>query len=171
MALLAAACSDDAPTSGIGGITLPPCTVPLPQGTAKPFTTPPPTTTVPTAATAAAVGGTQPSDTATSTPTTPPTSTTTTTVLVPAICDLSAVVTDIGQAEPGYAFSDLHCSRDWATVVAKAFNPGVSRDELVVLHADAGRWSVVEGGGATTCTSARVPEEQRVPLDCARWES
>lgn len=170
-----ASCSVDgpAPTAGIGGITLPPETLAFPSGTPKPLTTPAPapTATSPTPNTPPA-GVTTPADGG---PTTAPpaesaSTAVPTTEVILAICDLNVVIADIGPADEGYAFADLRCGGPWATIVAKAFDQSVSTDELFVMRAEDGRWSVLDGGGSTTCTSAGIPAELFADLACERWE-
>jgi len=93
-----------------------------------------------------------------------------TTEVVLALCDLNVVLADIGPADEGYTFADLRCSGPWGTVVAKALDPNVGTDELVVMRAQDGRWGVEAAGGDTSCTSADVPTVSFSDLACGRWE-
>jgi hypothetical protein len=100
--------------------------------------------------------------------TTAPAATTSTVPLAP--CDQSLVEADIGKADEGYAFIDLKCAGAWATIVAQAQQPNIGTDELVVLKSDGGHWTVVDGGGDTTCQTAGVPADLWAQLGCSRWQ-
>lgn len=162
----ATACSQgpSTPGAGIGRVTLPRETLAFPSATAAPRTTKPPLATLPAETSPNPNGGSP--TTADAPGTTPPS----TTEVVLAQCDLNVVLTDIGPADEGYTFADLRCSGPWGTVVAKALDPSVGRDELVVMRAQDGQWGVEAAGGDTSCTSAAVPAESFIDLACGRWE-
>jgi hypothetical protein len=181
--ILAVAACDSEREPRSAGVTLPIQTLALPSETPVRRTTVAPTIVTTVATTAPRPSGTTVPGTTglvgtvdgtvgpavEETTTTPTTIGTTTSTTLPAPCDLGAVQSDIGPAGDGYSFAELRCAGGWATVVAKALDQSLAKDELVVLQSSDGVWTVVEGGGDTTCRRAGVPADVYRVLDCARW--
>ena len=153
--LVGGACNSG--TGSTVGITLPAATLALASVPARPRTTPPPATTA-APPDAPSTGAPVPTPVPASTPS------------AAGGCDTKTVTADIGPPDQGYSFADLHCAGLWATVVAQSLQPNISTDELIVLHSAAAHWSVLEGGGSTTCQTAGVPAELSNSLACARWQ-
>jgi hypothetical protein len=166
-----AACSSDRPDTAdaAAGVKVPSQTLVFPNASGRPTTTALPTivprgSTIAPVSTETTIPG-QPTVAPTVPPTAPPTT------VLGAPCEIEVVVQDIGPADAGYVFTELHCTGPWATIIAHPQDPNVSTDELIVMHADDGLWSVVAGGGDTSCTNAGIPPELFGPLACARWET